>query len=169
MFSIQNMQTDKTVAEEIELLTGEPKLDNSGLLDLPLLSPTDLEFLSTETIAEGVTETAPPPPRNNLKTTPLPTKRPHSTSIKRSHKRQKASLSAHEKLRQQRKNEEAANKYIFTRNPRFRTELNYLSKREYNHWNIVFWDSNRQEFTLENPTLGYQRIVVPIRAISAFI
>ena len=38
MFSIQNMQTDKTVAEEIELLTGEPKLDNSGLLDLPLLS-----------------------------------------------------------------------------------------------------------------------------------
>ena len=72
MFSFQNMQTDKSVAEEIELLTCESKLDNSGQLDLPLLSPTDLNFLSTESVVEGVNKTAPPPPPNSLKTTLCP-------------------------------------------------------------------------------------------------
>ena len=163
------MQSEKLVADEIESLASEPKVDNADLLAVPLLSPSDFDFLSTETIAEGVIKTAPPPPSNSLKTIPVPTKRPHAIPMKQSDKKQKTSFSVHETLRQQRKNEEAPNKYLFTRNPRFRTELNYLLKREYNHWHIVFWDSNCQEFTLENPTLGYQRIVVPIRVISAFV
>ena len=67
MFDIQNMQTDKSVAEEVKLLTGESKLDSSGLLDLRLLSPSEFDFLPTDSIAEGGIKTAPPPPPNRLK------------------------------------------------------------------------------------------------------
>ena len=70
MFSTQNMQNEKSIAEEIESLTSEPKPDNAGLIDLPLLSPSDFDFLPTETIAEGTVKTALPPPPNSLKTTP---------------------------------------------------------------------------------------------------
>ena len=163
------MQNEKSIAEEIESLASEPKPDNTNLVDLPLLSPSEFDFLPTETIAEGTVRTALPPPSNSLKTTPLPSKRPHPSPIKQSHKKQKTTFSVQEYLRRQRKNEEAANRYSFTRNPRFQLDLNYLLKREYNQWHIVFWDPNHQEFTLENPILGYQRIVVPLRGISAFI
>ena len=72
MFRTQNMQSEKSVAEEIESLASEPKPNNADLIDLPLLYPSDFDFLSTETIAEGVIKTAPPPPPNSLKTTPVP-------------------------------------------------------------------------------------------------
>ena len=163
------MQNEKSIAEQICSLASEPKSDNADLTDLPLLSPSDLDFLPTETIAEGAVKAAPPPPPDSLKTTPLPSTRPHPSPIKQSHKKQKTTFCVQESLRRQRKNEEAANRYSFTRNPRFQLNLNYLSKREYNQCHIVFWDPSRQEFTLEHPILVYQRIVVPLRGISAFI
>ena len=78
-------KTKNQFAEEIESLASEPKPDNVDLIDLPLLSPSDFDFLPTETIAEGTVKTAPPPPPNSLKTTPLPSKRPHTSPIKQSH------------------------------------------------------------------------------------
>ena len=86
------MQNEKSIAEEIESLTSEPKPDNADLIDLPLLSPSDFDFLPTETIAEGTVKTAPPPPPNSLKTTPLPSKRPHPSPIKQSHKNKRLLL-----------------------------------------------------------------------------
>ena len=83
------MQSKKSVADEIELLASERNLDNADLLALPLLSPSDFDFPPTETIAEGVIKTAPPPPSNSLKTTPVPTKRPHAIPMKQSDKKQK--------------------------------------------------------------------------------
>ena len=79
------MQSEKSVAEEIESLASEPKPKNTDLIDLPLLSPSDFDFLPTETKAEGVVKTAANPPPNSLKTTPLPFKRPHPSPIKQSH------------------------------------------------------------------------------------
>ena len=123
------MQSEKSVAEEIESLASEPKPDNANLIDLPLLSASDFDFLSTETIAEGVFKTALPPPSTRFKTTSLPSERPHSSPIKHSLKKQKTALCFQESLRRQPKNVEAANRYSFTRNPRFQLDLNYLLKR----------------------------------------
>ena len=69
-------------------------------------------------------------------------------------------------LEKQKRSEEAAQKYSITRNPRFHYNLNYTLKEEVNQWRIIFWDSKRQEFTIENTTLKHQRLSVPLRAIS---
>ena len=105
------MQSEKSVAGEIESLASEPKPDNADLIDLPLLSPSDFDFLPTETTAEGVVKTALPPPPNSLKTTPLPSKRLHPSPIKQSHKKQKTAFCIQESLHRQRKNE-AANIFL---------------------------------------------------------
>ena len=53
-------------------------------------------------------------------------------------------------LEKQKRSEEAAQKYSKTRNPRFHYNLNYTLREDVNQWRIVFWDSKRQEFTIEN-------------------
>ena len=68
----------------------------------------------------------------------------------------------------QKKSEEDTSKYTATQNPQFQFNLTYTLKENTNQWRIVFWDSKRQEFTLENPSLNNQRLSVPLRSISAF-
>ena len=63
---------------------------------------------------------------------------------------------------------ESTSYYSFTKNPQFQFNLTYKLKESINQWRIVIWDPKRQEFTLENPSLNFQRISVPLRSISAF-
>ena len=51
--------------------------------------------------------------------------------------------------------------------PRFNPHLCYSLKPEYSSWKLVFWDSQRQEFTIQNILLPTQRLVVPLCAITA--
>ena len=71
-------------------------------------------------------------------------------------------------FKKQRKSEEATSYYSFTKNPQFQFNLIYKLKESNNQWRIVFRDPKRQEFTLENPSLNFQRISVSLRSISAF-
>ena len=71
-------------------------------------------------------------------------------------------------FQKQKRSEESTSKYTATQNPQFQFNLTYKIKENINQWRIVFWDSERQEFTLENPSLNYQRLFVPLRSISAF-
>ena len=64
-------------------------------------------------------------------------------------------------LEKQKRSEEAAQKYSITRNPRFHYNLNYTLKEDVNQWRIVFWDSKRQEFTIENTSLKPETISTP--------
>ena len=88
MFNTQNMTKEGSMAEEIESLINESKNDNSDLLELPLLSPSDFELPPTETIDEGTVKTTmskPSTPSSYLNATPLPVERPHPTLIKHCH------------------------------------------------------------------------------------
>ena len=54
-----------------------------------------------------------------------------------------------------------------TRRPRFNQNLHYRLKPEFHTWEIIFWDSKRQEYTIQNTSLPSQRLVVPPQAITA--
>ena len=79
----------------------------------------------------------------------------------------KSTTLSRQQFHKQKKKGEATSKYTTTQNPQFQFNLTYRIKENINQWRIVFWDSKRQEFTLENPSLNYQRISVPLRSISA--
>ena len=88
MFNTQDMTNEGSMPEEIESLINESKNDNSDLLELPLLSPSDFELPQTETIEEGTVKTAmskPSTPSSYLNATPLPVGKPHPTLIKHCH------------------------------------------------------------------------------------
>ena len=51
--------------------------------------------------------------------------------------------------------------------PRFNPHLCYSLKPEYSFWKLLFWDSQQQEFTIQNTFLPTQRLVVPLCAITA--
>ena len=70
----------------------------------------------------------------------------------------KAHFSLKQALEKQKRNEEAAQKNSITRNPRFHYNLNYTLKEDVNQWRIFFWDSKRQEFTIEKTVLKNQRL-----------
>ena len=51
--------------------------------------------------------------------------------------------------------------------PRFNPHLHYRLRPEFSLWELLVWDSQRQEFTIQNPILPSQRLVVPLSAINA--
>ena len=102
-------------------------------------------------------------------TTPQPIK-PKSVSISHKQAKQnKYSTTLRQTIEKQKQNEKATLYYTRTKNPRFQLNLIYALKESFNQWNIIFWDPKRQEFTLENPHLKFQRLTVPLRSISAII
>ena len=50
---------------------------------------------------------------------------------------------------------------------RFDLYLHYRLRPESFSWKLLFWDSQRQEFTIRDTILPTQRLVVPLRAITA--
>ena len=51
--------------------------------------------------------------------------------------------------------------------PRFIPHLHYRLRPENSTWEILFWDTQRQEFTIQNTLPPSQRLVVPLRARTA--
>ena len=82
-------------------------------------------------------------------------------------RKRKSTNSSRQQFHKQKKNEESTSKHHYP-NSQFQFNLTYRIKENINQWRIVFWDSKRQKFTLENPSLNYQRLSVPLRLISAF-
>ena len=55
-----------------------------------------------------------------------------------------------------------------TKRPRFDQNLQYSLKHEFSTWEKIFWDSRRQEYTIQSTSLPSRRLVVPPQAITAF-
>ena len=72
-------------------------------------------------------------------------------------------------LYKQHRREYFASRARIIKKPRFNRYLPYKLKPEFSSWEIIYWDSARQEFTIKNNSLPSQRIVVPLRAISAHL
>ena len=51
--------------------------------------------------------------------------------------------------------------------PRFNPYLHYRRRPEISSWKLLFWDSQQQDFTIQNTIVPPQRLVVPLRAITA--
>ena len=72
-------------------------------------------------------------------------------------------------LYKQHRREYFASRARIIKKPRFNRHLPYKLKPEFSSWEIIYWDGTRQEFTIKNNSLPSQRIVVPLRAISAHL
>ena len=70
-------------------------------------------------------------------------------------------------LNKQHKREYYTKRARYVKRPRFNADLKYTLLPHFSTWNIVFWDSKRQEYTIKNPALKGQRLTVPLRSISA--
>ena len=141
---------------DLETLLLKDNITEDDILQLPKLFPEERRNSPNETpITHGF---------ENLYITP--TDRP-TTSLHDRPRKRKPTIPSRQLFKKQRKNEEAISYYSFTKNPQFQFNLTYKLKESINQWRIVFWDPKRQEFTLENPSLNFQRISVPLRSISA--
>ena len=74
----------------------------------------------------------------------------------------------HSALGRQHRREYYTNHTRRTKRPRFDHKLQYSLKQEFSTWEIIFWDSRRQEYTIQITSLPSQRLVVPPQAITAF-
>ena len=92
--------------------------------------------------------------------------RPFSSSSEHSNPRNNAKSVA---LYKQHRREHFASRARIVKKPRFNSHLHYKLKPEFSSWEILYWDSTRQEFTIENNFLPSQRIGVPLRAIIAHL
>ena len=104
-----------------------------------------------------------------LEVTITPPNHPNTFVFNGSIKKKKTLYSLKQALEKQNRSEKVVQKYSITSNPRFRYTRNYTLKEDVNQWKIVFWDSKRQDFTIENTALKHQKLSVHLRAISAFI
>ena len=73
----------------------------------------------------------------------------------------------HSALGRQHRREFFTNHTRRTKRPRFDQTLQYNLKYEFCTWQIIFWDSRRQEYTIQSTSLPSQRLVVPLQAITA--
>ena len=142
---------------DLELLLSEESLTEMDILDFPMFAITSAE------------SHIPQQPLNQTLLEGTPPNRPNTSIFNGSIKNKKTQYSLRQALEKQKKSEEAAQKYSKTRNPRFHYNLNYTLREDVNQWKIIFWDSRRQEFTIENTVIKNQRLSVPLRAISGFI
>ena len=74
----------------------------------------------------------------------------------------------HSALGRQHRREYYRNHTRRTKRPRFNQNLIYSLKHEFSTWEINFWDSRRQEYTIQSTSLPSQRLVIPPQAITAF-
>ena len=142
---------------DLDFLLSKDNFKEDDLLQLPELLPEESITPSNHTSITHELE--------DLSLTP--TDEPTIALNIRPRKR-KSTTPSRQLFHKQKKSEEATSKYTATQNPQFQFNLTYKIKENINQWRIVFWDSKRQEFTLENPSLNYQRLSVPLRSISAF-
>ena len=70
-------------------------------------------------------------------------------------------------IARQHKREHFARLARAVRCPRFNTYLHNRLRPEFSSWELLFWDSQRQEFTIQNTILPSQRLNAPLRAITA--
>ena len=73
----------------------------------------------------------------------------------------------HSALGRQHRRENYTNHALRTKRPRFNQHLQYRLKPEICKWEIIFWDSKRQEYTVQSTSLPSQQLVVPPEAITA--
>ena len=141
---------------DLQPLLSKDNITEDDILQLPELFP--------EQQINSPSKTPLTPESENLSITP--TDKPTIALNNRPRKR-KLTIPSRQLFHKQKKSEEATFRYSFTKNPQFQVNLIYKSKENINQWRIIFWDPKRKEFTLENPSLNFQRISVPLRSISA--
>ena len=157
MFDFSIMSQEGYPFSDLDLLLFKDNITEDDLLQLPEVPLEEPKTPSSHTSIAHELE--------SLSLTP--TDKPTIALNIRPRKR-KSTTPSQQLFHKQKKSEEATSKYTNTQNPQFQFNLTYKIKENINQWRIVFWDSKRQEFTLENPSLNYQRLSVPLRSVSAF-
>ena len=68
-------------------------------------------------------------------------------------------------LSRNKQNERHSHRQKAVRRARFNPYLHYKLTNAFSSWEIVFWDSRRQDYTIRNTALSTQRLVVPLTAV----
>ena len=66
----------------------------------------------------------------------------------------------------QNRREQVAPKPTAIIRPRINSRPRYSLRPEFNSWEIIFWDNQRKELTIQNTSLPSQRLVVPQQAVT---
>ena len=157
MFDFSIMSQEDYAFSDLDFVLSKDNITEDDLLQLP---EVPLEEPKTPFNHTSIT--------HELESLSLtPTDKPTIALNIRPRKR-KSTTPSRQLFHKQKKSDQATFKYTATQNPQFQFNLTYNIKENINQWRIVFWDSKRQEFTLENPSLNYQQLSVPLRSISAF-
>ena len=157
MFDFSIMSQEDYPFSDLDFLPSKDNITEDDLLQLPEVPLEEAQTPSNHTFITHELE--------NLSLTP--TDKP-TTALNIRPRKRKSTTPSRQLLHKQKKSEEATSKYTATQNPQFQFNLTYKITENINQWRIVFWDSKRQQFTLENPSLNYQRLSVPLRSFSAF-
>ena len=157
MFNFSIMTQEDYPLSDLETLLLKDNITEDDILQPPELFPEERRNSRNETPLTY--EFA------NLSITP--TDKPTIPLNDRPRKR-KPTIPSRQFSKKQRNSEETTSYYNFTKIPQFQFNLTYKLKENINQWTIVFWDPKLQEFILEDPSLNFQRISVPLRSISAF-
>ena len=70
-------------------------------------------------------------------------------------------------IARQHKREQIARLARAVKYPRFNPYLQYRIIPEFSSSKLIFWDSQQHEFTIQNTILPSQRLVVPLRTLTA--
>ena len=157
MFNFSIMTQEDYPPSDLKTLLLKDNITEDDILQISELFPEEQRNSPNETLLTHEFE--------NLSITP--TNKPTTPLNDRPRKR-KPTIPSRQLFKKQRESEEDTSYYSISKNPLFQFNLIYKLKEKTNKWRIVFWDPKRQEFTLENPSLNFQRISVPLRSISAF-
>ena len=157
MFHFSIMNQEDNSFPDLDFLLSKDSITEDDLLQLPELLPEEPKTPSSQTSIAHELE--------NLFLTPIDKL---TIALNARPRKRKSNTPSLQLFSKQKKSEEATSKYSATQNPQFQFNLTYKIKENINEWRIVFWDPKRQEFTLENPSLNYQRLSVPLRSMSAF-
>ena len=151
------MNQEEYSFSDLDFLLSKDNITEDNLQQLPELFPEEPKTPSNQTSITYELE--------NLSITP--TDKPTIVLNDRPRKR-KSTASSRQLFRKQKKSEEeATSKYSASQNPQFQFNLTYKIKEDINQSRKVFWDPKEQQFSLENPSLNFHRISVPLRSISA--
>ena len=146
---------DETPASPLQT-TNNPKTTVS---DVASSSSTGLQFsISLPKTDQSKTTEKLPPFHSLLSEVRPPLSRPNHLKLQPDHS----------VVGRQNRREYYTNHLRRTKRPRFDQNLQYSLKQEFSTWEIIFWDSRRQEYTIESTSLLSQRLVVPPQAITAF-
>ena len=148
-------------ANPIQLTTNPTVPQHKSRTNILLPALFDSQAHSDNIQSEESQSPSPSPRRQPSKSKVLTASTQHArASLRRPNRFQ-----TNQHVSKQKRKESYYHRHKSARRPRYKPYLHYQLTNAISSWEIVFWDSRRQEYAIQNTALSSQRLVVPLTAI----